>query len=153
MGNFERFKLANRKAGNVSFYEKDELMDDLNPTTVSLFYSKKADLWYMRLSNGTDTIQIGIMPECKPEKNVQDAADEINAAAGVLKVDPKNKKALATIAKLEGLVTGFITETFDSEENFLYGGESEKGYWLRISPNAPGTNTPVAELQYEAVAV
>jgi len=153
MGNFERFKLANRKAGNVSFYEKDELLEDLNPSTVSLFYSAKAGLWYMRLSNGTDTIQIGIMDECKPEKNVQDAADEINAAAGVLKVDHKNKKALATIAKLEGLVTGFITETFDSEENFLYGGESEKGYWLRISPNAPGTNTPVAELQYEAVVV
>lgn len=153
MGNFERFKLANRKAGDVSFYEKDELLEELNPSTVSLFYSKKAGLWYMRLSNGTDTIQIGIMDDCKPEKNVQDAADAANAAAAILEVTPSDKKAKATMAKAEPLVTEFITSVFDSEDNFLYGGESKNGYWLRISPNAPGTNTPVAEFQYEAVGV
>ena len=154
MGIFEKFSLVNRKAGNVSFYKKNDLLEELNPTSVSLFHSQKANMWYMRLKNDSgSTIQIGIMEEVKPDKATQQVADTANAAAGILAVDPSNKKAKADMAKAEPVITAWIGETFDSEENFLYGGETENGYWLRISPNAPGTNTPVAEFQYEAVGV
>lgn len=154
MKTFERFKLANRKAGNVSFYEKDALLDDIQPVKASVYYNTKVSMWYIRLTdeNG-DSVNIGLMEGCKPDAAAQKAIDAANKAAGVLKLNPADKAAQKELAKHEAAVTGFVTTAFDSEDNFLYGGETEKGYWLRLSPNAPGTTTPVAEFRFEAVGI
>jgi len=152
--------LSGVRATNIVNFTKEDIINDVKPNGVQLYFLY--DAWRMALVNGTtnERFAMKLLPTTATKagidvpKAVQDAAEALNNAAKVLAVTPDNKQAKAAITKNSPVVQAWVTETFDSEDTYVYAGKTEEGKkFVVLSPNAPGEATGIQTIAFTSELV
>lgn len=134
----------------IANFDKEELLNVLDPDQAQLYFNEAAGLWYLKLINSESekSFKIGINPNIKIPIWVQEACKSAYKASNVLKKNASDMNAKKKLDSASQVITDFVAKIFDDENHYIYAGISKNGRWLRLSPFAP--KPKIEEFIYES---